>query len=128
MYDGSRILPGLGVFLILVTYPVWHAVAAGQRSTAPELAKPATKATQCVLEKGEMRRTHMRLLIDWRQQAVREGQRVYVDASGHHYDKSLTGTCLNCHADRAGFCDRCHNYLQATPHCWECHVGPKGGF
>ena len=28
MYDGSRILPALGVFLALVTYPIWHGVRA----------------------------------------------------------------------------------------------------
>ena len=133
MHDGSRILPALGAFLVLVTYPVWHAVATGQDARVPKLAKPA-EATQCVLptpemqEARQMRRTHMQLLMTWRDEAVREGERVYVSASGRHYDKNLTGTCLQCHADKAGFCDRCHQYLQVTPHCWECHVDPKGGW
>jgi hypothetical protein len=127
MYDGSRILPALGVFLVLVTYPVWHAVAAGQDAQVPKLAKPV-EGTQCVLPTPEMRRTHMQLLMTWRDQAVREGERVYVSASGQHYDKNLTGTCLKCHADKAAFCDRCHGYLQVTPPCWECHLDAKGGW
>jgi hypothetical protein len=127
MYDGSRILPGLGAFLLLVTYPAWHGLATGQQALAPQLAKPV-QGTQCVLGTEEMRRSHMQLLMSWRDQAVRKGQRVYVSASGQHYDENLTGTCLRCHADRAGFCDRCHNYVQATPHCWECHVDAKGGW
>jgi hypothetical protein len=127
MHDGSRILPGLGVFLALVTYPVWHAVGSGQDVRAPQLAKPSP-ATECVLEAGEMRRSHMQLLVSWRDEAVRENRRVYVAASGRHYDKNLTGTCLKCHQDKAGFCDRCHSYVQASPHCWECHVDPKGGW
>jgi hypothetical protein len=128
MYDGSRILPGLGLFLVLVTYPVWHALATGQHAAVPALAKPTTEAKECVLGTAEMRRSHMRLLMEWRDQAVRDGQRVFISSSGQHYDRNLTGTCLNCHSDRAGFCDRCHHYLQVTPHCWECHVDPKGGW
>jgi hypothetical protein len=128
MYDGSRILPGLGAFLVLVTYPVWHAVASGQQARAPKLEKPANQSTECVLATPEIRRTHMQLLLTWRDDVVRQDRRVFVSASGHHYDKSLTGTCLGCHTDRAGFCDRCHQYLQVTPHCWECHVNPKGGW
>lgn len=126
MHDAKAILPGLGAFLVLVTYPIWHGVAGGQDQRAPELAKPV-EATECVREAREMRRTHMQLLLTWRDEVVREDERVYVAASEHHYDKSLTGTCLRCHADKAGFCDRCHRYLQVTPHCWECHVDPKGG-
>jgi hypothetical protein len=127
MHDGSRILPGLGAFLALVTYPVWHAVGTGQDVRAPKLEKPV-QATQCVLETGEMRRSHMQLLVSWRDEVVRENSRTYVAPSGRHYDKNLTGTCLKCHQDKAGFCDRCHNYVQTSPHCWECHVDPKGGW
>jgi hypothetical protein len=127
MYDGSRIVPALAAFLVLVTYPVWHAVAERQEARVPDLAKPV-ETTECVLPTSEMRQTHMQLLMAWRDEAVREGERVYVSASGHRYDKNLTGTCLRCHADKAGFCDRCHQYLQVTPHCWECHVDPKGGW
>jgi hypothetical protein len=127
MYDASRILPGLGVFLVLVTYPVWRGVATVPDARAPELAKPV-ETTECVREAREMRRTHMQLLLTWRDEVVREDRRVFVSASGHRYDKSLTGTCLRCHADKKGFCDRCHQYLQVTPHCWECHVNPKGGW
>jgi len=127
MYDASRILPGLGAFLVLVTYPIWRGVATGQDARAPELVKPV-EATECVREARDMRRSHMQLLLTWRDEVVREDRREYVADSGHHYDKSLTGTCLRCHADKAGFCDRCHQYLQVTPHCWECHVDPKGGW
>ena len=75
-----------------------------------------------------MRRTHMQLLID----VARRGGPRRTGAStwpptGRQYDKSLTRTCLRCHADKADFCDRCHEYLEVSPHCWECHVDPKGG-
>ena len=37
---------------------------------------------------------------------------------------SLTNTCLGCHSNKAQFCDQCHNYLEVTPYCWDCHVDP----
>ena len=74
-----------------------------------------------------MRREHMQLLARWRDDVVRRGQRVYVASDGRHFDKSLTGTCLGCHENKAAACDRCHAYLAVQPYCWECHVDPKGG-
>jgi hypothetical protein len=127
MYDGRWILPGLAVFLLGATYPVWNALASSQGAQAPSLAKPVASASECVLERGQMRRSHMRLLAAWRDEVVRDGQRVFVSASGRRHEKSLTGSCLACHADRSGFCDRCHHYVQADPVCWDCHLDPKGG-
>jgi len=50
MYDASRILPGLGLFVVVVTYPVWHAVAAGQDARVPKLVKPAEATTLSTLK------------------------------------------------------------------------------
>jgi hypothetical protein len=38
---------------------------------------------------------------------------------------SLTRTCLDCHSNKAEFCDRCHTYMAVDPYCWDCHVEPK---
>ena len=27
---------------------------------------------------------------------------------------SLSNTCLDCHSNKAEFCDRCHNYASVT--------------
>ena len=62
-----------------------------------------------------------------RDEAVRSNERIYVTADGRRYDKSLTRTCLGCHQNKANSCDRCHDYLDVKPYCWECHVDPKGG-
>ncbi|MGD8893899.1 MAG: menaquinol oxidoreductase, partial [Desulfobacterales bacterium] len=34
-------------------------------------------------------------------------------------------TCLDCHEEKAEFCDKCHNYASVSPYCWECHIDPK---
>jgi hypothetical protein len=57
---------------------------------------------------------------------VREGRRDYVSTlSGTTYDMSLSRTCMDCHSNKADFCDRCHDYLAVNPYCWDCHVEPK---
>ncbi len=126
MYNAGKILPGLGLFLGLVTYPIWASLGSGQDLRAPKIEKP-TKATRCILDAGTMRRDHMRLLASWRDEVVRTGQRRYIGTDGRRFDKSLTGTCLDCHENKAASCDRCHQYLHVNPYCWDCHVDPKGG-
>ncbi len=53
------------------------------------------------------------------------GKRIPVKVAGMEYQKSLTGTCMKCHANKADFCDTCHNYLGVSPTCWDCHNFPK---
>ncbi len=72
-----------------------------------------------------MRANHMRLLNDWRDLVVREGERTYTAADGKVYEISLTGTCLKCHSNKETFCDRCHDYAGVTPSCWNCHIIPE---
>ena len=75
-----------------------------------------------------MRARHMDLLDDWRDRVVREGERVYVsDLSGASHEMSLSNTCMDCHSNKAEFCDRCHDYMAVDPYCWDCHVEPKEG-
>ena len=126
MYNAGKIIPGLVVFLALATVPIWYNVASGHEAVAPEIEKPKGE-TQCVADAEYMRREHMQLLSSWRDDVVRRGERVYTTADGREYDKSLTRTCLGCHQSKAKSCDRCHNYLDVKPYCWQCHVDPKGG-
>ena len=34
---------------------------------------------------------------------------------------SLTRGCLDCHSNKAEFCDRCHASAGVTPKCFDCH-------
>jgi hypothetical protein len=72
-----------------------------------------------------MRAEHMKLLDEWRREAVRDANRVYKSSTGKIYDKSLQNTCMECHSNKSKFCDQCHNYTGIAPFCWDCHIQPK---
>jgi hypothetical protein len=121
MHDAGKIIGGLLLFLIAVTFPFWFSLAHETSGYRPELQLP-DDAENCIEPTEYMRAFHMDLLNIWRDDVVRKGQRVYVSSSGNRVEMSLTGTCLECHTSKAEFCDQCHNYVGATPYCWDCHV------
>ena len=124
MNDRGRIIAGLIVFLCLITFPVWYNLVCGKAAYKPEL-KIISKEKQCVESLKYMRSQHMQLLNDWQNSVVREGNRTYVALDGKKYNMSLSNTCMNCHSNKADFCDKCHNYLGVTPTCWNCHIVPE---
>jgi hypothetical protein len=123
MRDRGLILGGLALFLVLVTFPVWYNIAAGTAARAPEPKRSPER--ECVEPAATMRSGHMDLLLAWREQVVRDGERTYTASNGRTHPVSLTQTCMRCHESRADFCDRCHEYAGAQPACWGCHVDPK---
>jgi len=125
MRDKGPILAGLIVFLALVTFPIWFDLASGEEGKPPELVLPPGGG-ECVAETAFMRTDHMQLLTEWRDDVVRRNDRIYTTGDGRRYYKSLSGTCMSCHADKEKFCDRCHDYVGVTPYCWDCHVAPPG--
>jgi cytochrome c len=88
----------------------------------PVIARLQNK--KCVEDKTFMRTDHMKMLNAWRDEAVRDGHRLYTAKDGRTFEKSLTGTCIQCHSNKEQFCDRCHNYVGAKPTCFSCHVVP----
>lgn len=124
MYHTRKVLTGLALFLVLITFPVWYNMATGKSGYVPELEKPV-KGEQCVRDTEYMRSRHMDLLDEWRDQVVREGKRFESGPVGDSYERSLSHTCLDCHENREKFCDQCHNYMGVELYCWSCHVVPK---
>jgi hypothetical protein len=124
MYDAGKVIVGLIIFLALVTFPTWFSATTGQASDAPELARPV-KGENCVMGTEYMRASHMDLLNQWRDAVVRRGERIFVASDGKEYKMSLSATCLDCHSDKEGFCDKCHNYMSVDPYCFDCHTDPK---
>ena len=125
IYDGGWIIPGLIVFVAILSYPLLHNVAFGKGTAEPEL--PTPKSEKCVRDKAEMRAVHMDVLDDWRHRVVRFDERNETTPDGV-VEMSLTKTCLNeaCHASSKDFCARCHDWQAVKLTCWGCHVEPEG--
>jgi len=119
MYDKGKIIAGIIIFLILITFPIWYLTAHSQASHVPQLQTP-TIGNECIESTDYMMDNHMKLLDEWRTMVVREGIHTYTASDGKEWDISITGTCLSCH-NKAEFCDQCHNYEGVTPNCWSCH-------
>ena len=124
MNDKPKIIIGLIIFLTMVTFPFWYNHGVASTPPKPELTEKAKAAKKCILEKEQMRTGHMQLLNEWRNTVVRNDQHVY-EIGGRHYVASLSNTCLDCHSNKAEFCDKCHLYTSAEPYCWTCHIEPK---
>ena len=121
MYDRGMIIPGLLVFVLLVTFPIWY--NRGDAGEVPQLEKPKD-AKECVLPAKEMRTSHMQLLNEWRDEVLRTGDRAYFELEGKMYQKSLQNACMKCHTSKKKFCDKCHVYSSVNPYCWDCHLAP----
>jgi hypothetical protein len=126
MSDKGTIAAGLVVFVALVTSPIWYNMVSGAKAAPPDLRYPH-EGGKCVEDTDYIRTSHMKLLNDWRDEAVRDGDRIHTAKDGRRHDKSLTGTCLSCHVENEKFCDRCHEYIGATIHCWDCHGRTRSG-
>jgi len=126
MYDGKKIIPGLILFLVLLTYPIWHNTVSGKTSYVPKPELPTDKAKkECVEPKTFIRVNHKTLLEDWKFSVVRKGVRIYTASNKKTYTMDLNRTCMNCHTDKTKFCDQCHTYMGVTNKCWDCHIYPK---
>jgi hypothetical protein len=124
MHDTGKVIAGLVIFLAIVTSPMWYRLVKGGKAGAPEL-QVVKNSKQCVAATSYMRVHHMNLLNEWRDEAVRDGNRTYVGLGGVKYTKSLRGTCMGCHTSRVEFCSRCHQYAGVKLQCWDCHVAPE---
>lgn len=125
MHNGGRIIFGLIIFFGLVSFPFISNMGKVNARPEPSIDTPVIAQLaekKCVEEKSFMKAEHMQLLNEWRDSAVRDGERVYVNSEGKRFDISLQNTCMNCHSNKEKFCDRCHNYVAVKPYCWDCHI------
>ena len=126
MNDKSKIIIGLIIFIAIVTFPFWFNRGKAASAPEPKLTDKAKAAKECVRPIEYMKPEHMQLLDVWRDKVVRDGERMYISGSGKEFDMSLSNTCLDCHSNKADFCDKCHDYASAAPYCWDCHIdNPK---
>ena len=126
MNDKGKIITGLVIFFIIFTFPFWYNRGKAASVPEPVLSPIAKKAGECVRSKEYMKAEHMQLLDIWRHNVVRGAERMFVNPEGKLFNMSLSNTCLDCHSNKAEFCDRCHDYASARPYCWDCHIdNPK---
>lgn len=130
MYNGGKIIFGIFVFVALATYPVYSNIGKATAEPEPKIDTPVIQKLaekKCVESKEYMKAEHMTLLNEWRDLLVRDGQTLYVASDGKKYNISLQNTCMECHSNKAEFCDSCHTYAGVKPYCWDCHLAPKEG-
>lgn len=128
MYNGSKIIAGLIIFVALATFPFLYNIGKVNAKPEPKIDTPVIeqlKEKECIESKNFMKANHMQLLNKWRDMAVRDGERVYVNSKGEKYEISLQNTCLKCHSNKKEFCDKCHNYMSVKTYCWDCHIESK---
>ena len=120
MYNSDKVIPGIIIFVLFVTFPIWWNHAKTVAAPQPELPKG-----RCVESKAYMRSHHMQLLNRWRNEAIREGMRIYTSSDGKRFWIGLQNGCMKCHHDKSKFCDRCHRFAAVEPYCWNCHIPPE---
>ncbi len=124
MYDKGAVIAGLAVFVVFFSFPFWYNTGSAAYKQ-PQLELPKN-SKNCIESKEWMRAEHMQLLNEWRDEVVREGMHEYKSTlNDEHYQKSLVKTCMKCHENKEKFCDKCHDTVDVSPYCWECHVAPK---
>jgi hypothetical protein len=123
MYNKGTIIPGLIIFVLFVTFPLWFN-AFSKASALPKPELPPGGEKNCVAPVAEMRDNHMGLLNEWRDDVVRNNDRVAVTVDGKEYRKGLQMACMQCHSNKEKFCDSCHLYASVKPYCWDCHLTP----
>lgn len=126
MYNAKAVIIGIVIFAAIFSSPFWTSWI-GQNYTKTGVVSPADEKT-CIEDTEFMRAQHMRLLNEWRDQALREENRVYVSAlNGKKWGISLQNTCLKCHSNYTEFCEKCHVANSVYPYCWTCHIIPTEG-
>jgi hypothetical protein len=127
MYNAKAVITGIVVFLVLCTSPFWvNLFGTSYKQTG--IVLPKSEKT-CIEGTDLMRSQHMRLLNEWRDEALRHENREYVATDGRKWPISLQNTCLSgeCHGNYKTFCEKCHLDNSVYPYCWTCHIIPQGG-
>ena len=113
---------GLLLLSALVALRVFWPAVKAEKIASPTVRAIAIDSTVCIAPTEYMRSHHMKILNEWRNSGARDN-RPYVTADGKKFQKSLD-TCLGCHGSNAYFCISCHQYANAKPTCWNCHLSP----
>ncbi|MCI5212204.1 MAG: cytochrome C [Candidatus Electrothrix sp. ATG2] len=127
MYDSGKIIAGLVIFVVLITFPVWYNNLIGDVEAIPavtdtELSEAMFQGitfpndAKHALSTAEMRSTHMQMLETIHAKAMADGYTPEKDG------KKKSMQCMMCHGTKEKFCDSCHVHAAVeTTDCWSCH-------
>ncbi len=124
MYKGSTIILGLIIFVGIAILPFVLNFGKTTVIPMPDTNTPVINGLnvrECVADTNYMKKEHMKVLDEWRDEVVREGKRDVIHVGGKVFEKSLQNGCMQCHSNKSKFCDECHGYAGITPYCWDCH-------
>lgn len=127
MYDSGKIIIGILLFLAFVTFPFYNNIGKVTARPDPSIDTPVIqqlKEKECIESKEFMRVWHAQMLNDWKNSALRDGNRLFMASDGRTFNISLQNTCMRCHSNIEQFCVECHNYVAVEPKCWQCHIEP----
>ena len=126
IYNSGKVLIGLVIFVGLVTFPFFYNKGRAIAKPEPKLDTPAIMQLQdkkCVEPRDFMRAELMRLLNDWRDSAVRDGKRLYVNLRGQAV-RYISEYLYALPFEQEGI--RTDAIVCAVkPYCWGCHIEPK---
>lgn len=126
MYNAKAVVIGIIIFVVVFSSPFWLGWIGQNYTNTGVVILPGE--TSCIENTEFMRANHMRLLNEWRDQALRNGVREYQSAlNGKKWVLSLQNTCMKCHSNYSEFCERCHVANSVYPYCWTCHIIPAEG-
>ena len=126
MYNAKAVITGIVIFVVLFSSPFWVSYL-GQDYKKTDVVLPKDEKN-CIEDVEFMRAQHMRLLNEWRDEALRKENRIYVSAKdGKKWVISLQNTCPKCHNNYKEFCEKCHVANSVYPYCWTCHIIPTEG-
>ncbi|MBC8413867.1 MAG: sulfate reduction electron transfer complex DsrMKJOP subunit DsrJ [Nitrospira sp.] len=130
MYNGGKIIAGLVIFFGLLTVPFFINAVKPTSGANPSIDTPVINSLdtkECVKPADYMRIEHMKVLDEWRDEVVRDGDRKTIHVGGKDFQKSLQNGCMECHSNKKQFCDECHKYAGVKPYCWSCHFVKEEG-
>jgi hypothetical protein len=138
--SGGRIaIPVLLVVLVVLAAPILVSVAgrllasdadepfletayatAAERARYERMGIPVPEDRTCDGRPREfMRFHHMDLLKEIRDEVLREGIGIEVSRGLER--------CRTCHENRERFCNACHDAVDLSPDCFDCHYYPADG-
>ena len=90
LFGRNRVIAGLVIFVVLITIPLWKNLGKTVPAPAPSLDTPvikqlAAKDKKCVMPTEWIRANHMQMLVEWRDNVVRDEEQKVTVSRGRDF-------------------------------------------